>query len=329
SLLDTPGSGEPEALAAVWSSSIGVLGVGLEATGRALETLRPQKLMAAQNPTVGFGGQIAKFGGGIAAAAGLMDAVQYVFAGIRVSGQGDNGAANAYWVAGITAGLSSFFGIGAILAGNSALLGPLGIAILFGLSAYATATHAKQGVSTSFELWARKSRWGIPLEHRIWQSETEQDIATSALNGAILGITANADIYVDFQKHSTSPHFTIGETYSVASTKRLSCHMTIPNFHSKYSRYEWQLNTYRPNTPEPEHTYSGNSEELNQEENRTLTQANAADATYTPQQTITIQNSIILDEHDMTHAIELSLSYWPDKSDLSRLAQVIVRKDKL
>ncbi|MFV3329245.1 hypothetical protein ACNFG0_22655 [Pseudomonas sp. NY15372] len=288
-----------------------------------------RKLMGAQNPTVGFGGQIAKFGRGIAAAAGLMDAVQYVFAGIRVSGQGDRDTAKSYWVASGLTGFSSLMGVGVIFAGSSTLLGPLGIAILLGLSAYAIATQAKREVSTPLELWARKSRWGIPLEHRAWQSETEQDIATSALNGAILGIAANTDIHVDFQRHPSSPHFTIGETYSVASTKRLSYHMTIPNFHSKYSRYEWQLNTYHPNTPEPEHTYSGNSEELNQEENRTLTQANAADATYTPQQTITIQNSIILDEHDMTHAIELSLSYWPDKSDLSRLAQVIVRKDKL
>ncbi|MCU7241568.1 hypothetical protein OC929_26325, partial [Pseudomonas peradeniyensis] len=39
-LTAIPGNAEAEALAAVWSSSIGVLGLSIEATGKAIEILR-------------------------------------------------------------------------------------------------------------------------------------------------------------------------------------------------------------------------------------------------------------------------------------------------
>ncbi|MBF8742057.1 hypothetical protein IRZ60_10700, partial [Pseudomonas guariconensis] len=286
-----------------------------------------------QNPTVGFGGQIAKYGGGIAAAAGLMDAVQYVFAGIRVSGQGDRIAAVTYPVAGSLAASSALIGITSSISGSSALLGPTGIVIILGLTAYALASWAKQQESSALETWARQSCWGTPTEHRIWQTEKDQDTATTYLNAAMLGLSASIDITVNFQTTPSSHPTRIWDGFSIPSSRLLVYHMTLPAFRSEHSKYEWRINAFRASHKPPCNTYTGNSNELAADftKLKSPTEISPPDIAVfsrknSPQ---IIKNTIVLDEYDDIHAVELTLTYWPDKSNVSEFAQIIVKKDKI
>ncbi|WP_139026543.1 T6SS effector BTH_I2691 family protein [Achromobacter arsenitoxydans] len=66
--LNTPGSGSAEALAAVWSSSIGVMGASVEIAGAGIQILRPNSKVeiqvAGRMTTVSLGTRVAQYGGG-------------------------------------------------------------------------------------------------------------------------------------------------------------------------------------------------------------------------------------------------------------------------
>ncbi|MFK0312453.1 hypothetical protein ACIQUF_14540, partial [Pseudomonas sp. NPDC090233] len=68
---------DPEALAAIWSSTLGLLGAGIEATGLAVQLLRPENTLPGRLPAASLGRAIAKFGGVISALSGAMDTFQY------------------------------------------------------------------------------------------------------------------------------------------------------------------------------------------------------------------------------------------------------------
>ncbi|RCL20336.1 hypothetical protein C6A77_25065, partial [Pseudomonas sp. AFG_SD02_1510_Pfu_092] len=73
----------PEALAAIWSSSLGLLGVSVEAAGMVVALIRPEIPWPGTVTTGSLGSRLARYGGAISALAGVMDAAQYVNALVR------------------------------------------------------------------------------------------------------------------------------------------------------------------------------------------------------------------------------------------------------
>lgn len=343
----TPGSGNPEALAAVWSSSIGVMGVGVEVVGVSTQILRPQLTttikVAGEVKTVMWGTRIAQYGGAIAAVTGVMDSAQYFFAARRVGQQGDDSSEKAYKLASKLALASVIPGVVGSIAAGSFLLGPVGIALILGLSAYAVAMWAKKQESSALELWARHSLWGTPATHRQWHRAEDLDTAIGALNAAVLGMTAELSITIRF--HTTGGGRTVGpagvlisDGMSVPAGFYLDYRFDLPNHDPTASRYEWSLTVYRPGDSAGQKIAAGRSDSnqkmTEQPPSRTKVDYNPNTTTPTIEsdgatRTLTISGAIELDDNHSIHAAELNVSYWPDKSDEDGYARLIAKEDKM
>ncbi|WP_025807405.1 T6SS effector BTH_I2691 family protein [Pseudomonas chlororaphis] len=345
--LKTPGSGNPEALAAVWSSSIGVMGVSVEIVGVGTQILRPGLTttvrVAGQMQTVMLGTRIAQYGGAIAAIAGVMDGTQYAFAALRTSSQGDAKAAAIYGVSAVLALGSATAGAIGAFAVEATLLGPIGIALALGLAAYAIAVWAKQSESQPLELWARHTTWGLPKKHRQWKMPQDMDLAIGALNAAVLGVTAEAVISVRFQRPSDlqaagASGVIFSDGMSIPAGIYLDYKITLPGFNENASRYQWELKVFRPENGTGESIALGRTGDTNKS---LVPQVSSKRLDYNPK-TITptihfdakskvleISGAIELHMNHGIHATSLELSYWPDKTDESGVARVIVKDDKL
>ncbi|AZD86916.1 Lead, cadmium, zinc and mercury transporting ATPase [Pseudomonas chlororaphis subsp. aureofaciens] len=344
--LKSPGSGNAEALAAVWSSSIGVMGVGVEIVGVSTQILRPGLTstvrVAGQTQTVMLGTRIAQYGGAIAAVAGVMDGAQYVLAASRVEAQGDVESATSYRYAAGVVLVSAYAGAMGAIAGSSALLGPVGIAIVLGLAAYAIAMRAKKQESSALELWARHSVWGIPKKHRQWERSEDADTAIGALNAAVLGVVAEIDLGVRFQRASDlaaagSEGVIFTDGMSIPAGIYLDYKIFLPGYEAKNSRYMWAMKVFRPGGDEGEVIASGNSERSNSSMPSNVSRK----LDYNPKtsipvvtenvdsHTLSISGAIALNINHSINAVELEVSFWPDTSDESGAARLIVKEDKI
>jgi len=235
----------PEAQAAVWSSSLGVLGASVEAAGLVVAQVFARTQRPGQILTAGLGISIARYGGGIAAMAGVMDAVQYWNAGLRTGREGDESANFFYNRAAAAAGFSASAGIFSALSASSPLI-VIGISVLLGLAAYTLATKAKNLESSLLELWARHSRWGMPEGHRRWIDERDIDNAVSAFNAAVIGLYAHVSIETRFQSSHTAKTPYLAETMlndgnAVAAGFYLDVDLSLPKPTSELTEYEWYL----------------------------------------------------------------------------------------
>jgi len=218
----TIGAKYPEAVAGVAASAVGVLGVGVELTGVGIRELAnaANKAGAGGVRTLNaleLGKGFIRFGGITSAMAGTADAVQFVIAAERSKRAGDLNASERYEWAAILAFLGSAAGGSAAYLGLNSLLGPLGVALAFGLIAYATSQSAKKLQSTELERWCRRCYFGFHDElPPIWwnsaktipsipaytntadaitktnSANRDRDVAIGALNAAILGLRVEA-----------------------------------------------------------------------------------------------------------------------------------------
>ena len=344
-LLSTSDSESAEALAAVWSSSFGVMGTGVEVVGVGIQLLRPDTTVVVHanggGKTVMLGLRIAQYGGAIAAVSGLMDGVQYVFAAIRASNDGDAESKKIYRLAAgfaIGSAISGFFGA---VSFKASLLGPIGIAIALGLITYALATHARTVESSSLELWCRSCRWGTPKENRRWTAESDFDTAAGALNAAVLGMTAEMEIKTQLvNKRDAS--FPIDDQ---ADWKRVSAwagefiiyQISLPGYEESSSRYRWALAVYRPGDSQGQVIASGESGKPPTETPpppaiknsdyflNTTTPTISSDA---KTKTLRIKGAIALRTIHSVHAVKLEAHFWPDKNDKSGFARLLCQVDK-
>ena len=343
--LNTPGSCNPEALAAVWSSSIGVMGVGVEIAGVGTQLLRPGLTttvrVAGQVQTVMMGVRIAQYGGAIAAVAGVMDGVQYTLAERRVSKQGDSISADRYNTAKLLSFGAAGLGVIGALAVQAVFLGPLGIALVLSLAAYGIAMMAKKAESSSLELWARHSRWGLPSQYRRWVTEQNVDDSVGALNAAILGMTAELEITTGFDTNSDMPYepavIVISDGSSVPAANFLEYRIVLPGYLSQTSRYQWLLKVYRSGQVNCQIIASSNNDsppaappsvDLKKlDYNPKTTTPNIS---YSPtSKALIIQGKIALHtSHEIT-AMDLEVSFWPDNSDEVGCARLLTKEDKL
>ncbi|QLK59589.1 hypothetical protein GE278_01810 [Enterobacteriaceae bacterium Kacie_13] len=139
-------------------------------------------------PLVRFGGVL----GGIAA---VIDGVRNIYHGVNSWGQGDKAAAIAYDLAGGAMGvggvISVVYGIRGIFAllGTESFsfmgLGPVGLATLLLLSGMALAYEASELRSTAFEIWLRRTCFGIPNGAvdalPVWHTDSLEDMGEALM----------------------------------------------------------------------------------------------------------------------------------------------------
>ncbi|MGY4527610.1 hypothetical protein [Pseudomonas sp. TE21394] len=226
----------PEALAAIWSSSLGLLGVGVEVAGGVVAVVRPKIPWPKTVTAASLGSSLAKYGGAITAIAGVMDGVQYAHAAMRTTRTGDSTSSRRYKAAAVISVVASGAGVAAALTG---LLLPVAAAAILGLMAYTLVTSAKKLESSATELWARHSRWGLPSEHRRLIDAKDLDSAIGSLNAATLGLTAEAafEIHLGSEVNHNTPAPISSDDASVPAHYRLNYAMKLPNFCKNKSYY--------------------------------------------------------------------------------------------
>ncbi|WP_350012596.1 T6SS effector BTH_I2691 family protein [Pseudomonas asiatica] len=330
----------PEALAAIWSSSLGLFGASVEAAGLAVALIRPKIPWPGTVTTTSLGTGIARYGAGIAGIAGMMDGAQYLFASLRTHKRGDLTSADGYRTAGIMAGASAIAGVlGAF--GPATLFGPIGIAIILGLAAYAIASEAKQNESSSTELWARQSRWGLSEDNRLWTEAKHLDTAIGALNAAAIGVQAEISIRTQLTNHtnmqtSEPKGMIIGNEPAIPAEYTLNYYFLLPKYAEGKSRHEWHLSIHRTGAQREIITVSGDSTPTNQLQISLPKGKGVFGHIDNPQplvrfnnknNTLTIQGALplLIDHH--INAIELSLRYWPDKQDELGHAHVTITEN--
>ncbi|MFJ4349157.1 hypothetical protein ACIP21_28130, partial [Pseudomonas sp. NPDC089401] len=304
------------------------------------QLLRPPEVLPGGPATTSIGGQFARYGGVVASLAFAMDAKQYQNAGRRSSQQGDSNSALAYYFAGSVSAFNVLFAGHAALF-TSALIGTLGIAITLGLIAYGLAALAKKMESTLLELWARQSRWGLPVDRRHWTKQDHIDEAIGALNAAVLGVDASAKINITFQNTNTiRTRTSIGSIFhadaAVPAGFTLDYNLTLPNFDPKVSRYSWQLTVFTSTAGGAITLISANDSDATPRliANTTTKDIFPSEVNEPPTiklsgDTLRINGSILLFDDHIINAIEITLTYWPDADDENGYAQVTSREDKI
>ena len=319
---------QSEASAAVMSASFGVMGATVESVGGAIHMLRPALTIpvAGQVQPVGLGMRIAQYGGALVAVASVMEGMQYAFAAVRADGVGDRKATIAY---GGAAGLSGFAAITGVIGamGGAGLLGPLGIAVILGLAAYGVAMWAKGLESQPLELWARHSYWGLPEKHRRWMTAQDLDIAIGALNAALLGLVADVEVIHRIQRP--------GDKVS-GPGGTLDYRALLPRFGVEESHYEWVLRAYQL-SGEGKVIAEGRAGDESKPPSNAVWTGRGSDPNGTSpvihhdakSGTLEISGSIAFNGFLDFHAVELEISYWPNKSDEQGVARLILKEDKL
>ncbi|MDR0277591.1 MAG: hypothetical protein LBJ37_06885 [Paucimonas sp.] len=332
-MLEAFGDERPEAVVAFMTASVGNLGVGVELVGGSIQMFRPEWKINVHTSTgvepVKLGGRILQFGGAIAAVATAVEGLQYAMAAGRAHGVGDHAARNAYVWASTAAAFSAGLGIAGAIGTTTVLLGPLVFAVLLGFVAFGFAVRAKGKESQPLELWARHSLWGVPEEHRRWTDWSEMDTAIGALNAALLGLIADIDVtYRNHRPASGVP----------GQGGTIDYRFVLPGYAADKSHYEWALRAYRPGDASGSIVAGGRAGEATEPLPVPGSWKRSGDEPKTSapmihhdmeSKKVEIRGSIaywgVLD----FHALELEVSYWPDKSDESGVARFIVKEDKI
>lgn len=320
-MLKAIGDEHDEAAAAVMSASVGVMGAGVEIAGGAIQMLRPDWKVSVRSAgrvvPVGLGARMLQYGGAIVSLASAVEGLQYALAAGRTSRAGDQSAAKNYRAAAGMAGLSALAGYMGSVGATGVLLGPLAVAVLFGFIAFGFAVKAKRSESQPLELWARHSLWGLPEEHRRWVESHEMDTAIGALNAALLGLIAQLDVAHRLQMRGKE---VLGPGGS------MDYKIVLPGYKAEASRYEWALWAYRQREVPGQIIAGGSTEGTDDPLPATTAPLIQHDV---EAETLEIRGSIAFSGHLDFHALELEVSYWPDKSDESGVARLIVKEDKI
>ena len=174
---------------------------------------------------------------------GLYDATQAGFAASRSLKGGDTSASNLYRAAAVVSGAGAVAGIWAAV-GSSALLGPLGVAILLSLSGYAFLKWAEGQESTPLERWARRCYFGYhnetPPIH--WNKPEHAAQAVAELNAATMGIQAGVNFSLRLVE--TDSPGNMGKSSAILR-RQLEYRLVLPLFDAERSAYRWSLTVHR------------------------------------------------------------------------------------
>lgn len=258
------GDKAPEARLALYGATLGVLAAGMEVIGIALEAGAgriqhaaglPARVTASAKATYRAGQIIARAGAVIGAVTGLFDATQAGMAAIRTSKSGDQSAASLYKLSARFSGAGAIVGITAAAYGATALIGPMGLAILLGLAGYGFFQWAKSEESTPLERWARRCVFGYanetPKIH--WNQPEHAPVAIAELNAATFNVEADVRFRLRLiAGQSQHRGGSTGGAGTLAQEERLEYRLVLPCFHPEHSNYQWTLRILRegdnPNT---------------------------------------------------------------------------------
>ncbi|QDY39075.1 T6SS effector BTH_I2691 family protein [Pseudomonas putida] len=231
------GSKAHEASLALQGSQLGLLGGQIELIGLVLRSIPGAKGAA------GTGVSLIKFGAIISAIAGIFDTAQAFAAAKRVLAAGDNRAGAIYIGAGF--GLTVSTGVFVYAVFKPLILGPLGLAVMLALTAYAISKWAEGNESVALERWARRCCFGKADEKPavFWGSPEYADIAFAELNAATLGVCAAINFESNRSINSAAPR--IGGLVSLELEHKLKFQVVLPGYSDECSAFRLVLVVHR------------------------------------------------------------------------------------
>ncbi|MCI1039994.1 T6SS effector BTH_I2691 family protein [Pseudomonas putida] len=226
-----------EAKLALQGSQLGLLGGQIELVGLVLRSIPGGKGAA------GTGVSLIKFGAIISAIAGIFDTAQAFAAAKRVLAAGDNRAGAIYIGAGF--GFTVSTGVFVYAVFKPLILGPLGLAVMLALTAYAISKWAEGNESVALERWARRCCFGKADEKPavFWGSPEYADIAFAELNAATLGVCAAINFESNRSINSAAPR--IGGLVSLELEHKLKFQVVLPSYSDECSAFRLVLVVHR------------------------------------------------------------------------------------
>jgi len=254
----TFGAKHEEAVLAVYSASIGVLGGSIEVVGLTMKGSAEHARKVLLVPATGGGAisliadagrALARFGGILGAVSGFVDAIASFRAAGRAAAGGGISAQSWYIGSSVSYAISATFMSYALYSGSTAILsagwilGPVGWAVLAGVVAYAFWKFGEEAESSPLERWSYYSYFGMAKDHKF----SDANSAVAALNAAVIGV----DVYLVFDSDVRVSHYEGmaaamgGMEAGLAVIPRLKYQIVIPRYDSSRAAYKWQLTVYR------------------------------------------------------------------------------------
>ncbi|RII76644.1 T6SS effector BTH_I2691 family protein [Pseudomonas monteilii] len=232
-----------EAKLALQGSLLGILGGQIELVGLAMRSSATYINAPWSQGAPAVGGALVKFGALFSSIAGFFDTAQAISAAKRTSAAGDSTARIFH------ATSAAFYGVGAAaFAGavfKSLILGPLGLAVLLSLTAYALSKQAEKNESSALERWVRRCWFGKaneePKVH--WSTPEYADIAFAELNAAVLGVQAKFNFESSIVTDPAVPR--VGGLFGVMTEQRLKFQVVLPGYRDDISAFRWSLTLHR------------------------------------------------------------------------------------
>ncbi|MBO2893432.1 T6SS effector BTH_I2691 family protein [Pseudomonas asiatica] len=232
-----------EARLALQGSYLGILGGSIELIGLLLNSSTKHTGISWAKGASETGVSLIKIGAMIGAITGVLDTAQAFSAANRTRAAGDNLAARNYFSAGLVYISSTGMFVYAIF--KPVLLGPLGLAIVLALIAYAFAKSAEESESNALERWVRRCCFGTNDENPVvsWKTPEYADIAFAELNAATLGV--HAAIHFESKRLSDPATSKIGGLLSLELEQKLKFQIILPKYRDEHSAYRLMLVVHR------------------------------------------------------------------------------------
>ncbi|WP_284455864.1 T6SS effector BTH_I2691 family protein [Alloalcanivorax xenomutans] len=212
------------ALVSAWTGTIGVatemVGFAYREAGKAMGREALERV----------GGVLVKGGGIIATTASIVDGVQNIFSAVRTGRRGDTDAMYLYAFASAAYIGGAAAGIGVALAGSTALLGPLGIALgLIAIGAILT-WAAINAEDTQAEIWLDRCYFGYGERSEGKWTDGQAVEELKQLNAIYAGLSATMGF--------SDPWLGLKEM--IFDYDRIDLKIRFGSFNEK-SAYEWRL----------------------------------------------------------------------------------------
>ncbi|WP_069943400.1 T6SS effector BTH_I2691 family protein [Pseudomonas putida] len=232
-----------EAKLALQGAQLGILGGQIELVGLVMRSSAGYIKAPWTRGVPAVGVALVKFGALFSAVAGVFDTAQAISAAKRASAAGDKTARILHATSAV------FYGIGAVaFAGavfKSLILGPLGLAVILSLAAFALSKQAEKNRSSALERWARRCWFGkgdeTPAVH--WDAPEYADIAFAELNAAVLGVKAKFNFESSMVIDPAAPK--IGGLVGLVTEQKLRFQVVLPNYRDGASAFRWVLIVHR------------------------------------------------------------------------------------
>ncbi|AJJ05494.1 MULTISPECIES: T6SS effector BTH_I2691 family protein [Yersinia] len=256
-------------------------------------------------------------GGVIAGVAAVVDGVRMGMLGWEAYKEGDKEAGSLYYKSAIFTALGGFISGGGAYLGIFTLLGPAGIGALLILTGAMLAFEASQLRSTPFEVWLRRSCFGIPHDNDVvWHEDSLQDLNASltAFNAIVNGMA----VEVGYEG--------LSELQGIRYTK-LELRLSLPGCKETTSAWELRLTGGEANTVllaethnvpgKLDHRLAAPTSEYYSGRYKRAAEGN----------NLEIRAEVWVNESRYGKAT-LDVNYWPDKTDPQYQLALVVNAEK-